>query len=216
VNLGSDRVERMLPLLAAVLVLPPWVWVAVRTKQSLEIITAHSIPHSKRTVWLVKILALIVGAGGVTGAAAQLGMPWFLAIALGALVVFFSLKESVEQIVPPKPSQDEATYQSSWQTYRRLRSDFARSCKWFAASSLALILVTIFADELSRPVLIGLFILCVPAVTYSIVAMTVKQLRWLRWPCPRCGCAFRGFWARPWLPGACVYCGLPRESDVSS
>ena len=188
---------------------------AVRTRRSLQVATVHSIPHSKRTIWLIKVLALIVGVGGVFGVATQLGVSWFFVIPLGALAVFFSLRETVQEIVPPKPRQDAATYQSSWQTYRHLRSDFVRSWKWFAASFLPLILITFFADKLSGTLRIGLFALCVAAAIYSTVLLSLRQLKWLRWPCPRCGCAFRGLWVRPWLPKACVYCGLPRESNTS-
>jgi hypothetical protein len=35
---------------------------------------------TKRTVWLIKILALIVGGGNVAGILADVGIPWFLAI----------------------------------------------------------------------------------------------------------------------------------------
>jgi hypothetical protein len=37
---------------------------AVRTQHCLKIITVHSIPFAKRTIWLLKTLALIVGVGG--------------------------------------------------------------------------------------------------------------------------------------------------------
>src|SRR5262245_43562571 len=43
------------------------------------------------------------------------------------------------------------------------------------------------------------------------VVLGLNQMKWYQWPCPRCGCAFRGFWGRPWLPKRCVYCGLERE-----
>jgi len=50
-----------------------------------------------------------------------------------------------------------------------------------------------FADKMHRTAQIGLFAFCIVAVLFSIVRMGMKQLKWLRWPCPRCGCAFRGF-----------------------
>ena len=186
---------------------------AVRTQHCLKIITVHSIPFTKRTIWLLKTLALIVGVGGLFGAVVQVGMPWFLAILPGSIIVFFALKESVQEVVPPKPSQDAAAYQSSWDTYRTLRSDFLRSWKWFGASLVMLFLTRVFADRMTRTIGIILLTLCTFALLASIVAMSIRNLKWLRWPCPRCGCSFRGFWVRLWLPKNCVYCDLPREAS---
>jgi len=207
--------KSLLPLVGSLLVLPPWIWLAVRTKHCLQIITARSIPFPSRTIWLAKTLALIVGAGGVLGVAAQLGIPWFLAILPAAVVVFFALRENVQEIIPPKPNQDESVYQSSWEQYRRLRSDFMRSWKWLGGEGAALILLTAFADKLPNSIAVGFFAVCLVALLASFTLMTLKQLKWLRWPCPRCGCAFRGFWWRPWMPKNCVYCGLPREGNAT-
>jgi hypothetical protein len=83
---------------------------AVRTQHCLKIITVHSIPFAKCTIWLLKTFALIVGVGGLFGAVVQVGMPWLLAILPGGIIVFFALKESVQEVVPPKPSQKAAAY----------------------------------------------------------------------------------------------------------
>lgn len=211
----NGLLEKSLPLLAALLVLPPWVWLAVRTKHCLEVITAHTIPFPKRMIWLAKVLALVVGVGGILGVASELGIPWYLAILPGAGVVFLACNERVQAVVPPRPSQDPATYQSSWQTYRQLRSDVMRSWIWLGASFLLLILTAGIADRIPKTIQMGLFGFCAVAVLFSIGVMSYKQLKWIRWPCPRCGCAFRGFWGRPWLPRNCVYCGLPRAESPS-
>ena len=210
----TQILDKWLPLVAPLLVLPPWIWMAVRTRHCLQIISTHTIPYSRRTIWLIKILALVVGAGGVAGAAAAVGIPWFFAILPAVVVVFFALRENVKEIIPPKPNQDASAYQSSWQQYRRLRGDYMRSWRWFGCAGVLLILLTAFADKLSNPIRVGLFALCVVAVLASIAVMNLKQLKWLRWPCPRCGCAFRGLWSRPWTPKNCVYCGLPREDNA--
>jgi hypothetical protein len=205
--------EKWLPLAAPLLVLPLWIWLAVRTKHCLQVISTRSIPYPRRTIWLIKILALIVGAGGVVGAVAQLGIPWLLAVLPAGVVVFFALRENVQAIIPPKPNQDASAYQSSWRQYRHLRRDYVRSWRWFGCTGVLLVLLTAFADKLSNPIRVGLFTFCVVAVVASIAVMSVKQLKWLRWPCPRCGCAFRGLWWRPLMPKNCVYCGLPREDN---
>jgi hypothetical protein len=206
----------LLALVAPLIVLPPWIWMAVRTQRCLQTITVHSIPFAKRTIWLVKTLALIVGVGGLFGAMAQLGIPWFLAILPGGIILFFALKESVQGVVPPKPSQDAAAYQSSWETYRTLRSDSLRSWKWFGASFLMLLLVAAFAEKMHSNVQVALFVFCAVAVFSSMIVISLRQLKWLRWPCPRCGCSFRGFWGSLRLPKKCAYCGLPRAENVSS
>jgi hypothetical protein len=62
VNLQNGPLDKgLLALIVPLIVLPPWIWMAVRTQHCLQIITVHSIPFTKRTVWLVKTLALIVG-----------------------------------------------------------------------------------------------------------------------------------------------------------
>jgi len=209
-----QSIENWLPVVASLLVLPPWIWLAVRTRHCLQVISTHTIPYPRRTIWLIKILALIVGAGGVAGAAAAAGVPWFFAILPAGVVAFFALRENVREIVPPKPDQDVSAYQSSWQQYRRLRRDYMRSWRWCAGTGLLLILLAAFGDNLPNTIRVGLFPLCVVAVLASMAMMSLKQLKWLRWPCPRCGCAFRGLWWRPWMPKNCAYCGLPREDDV--
>ena len=212
--MSPQFLDKWLPFVAPLLVLPPWIWLAVHTRHCLQIISTRTIPYPRRTIWLIKILALIVGAGGVAGTAAAVGIPWFFAILPAGVVAFFALRENVKEIIPPKPNQDASAYQSSWQEYRRLRSDYMRSWRWFGCAGVLLILLAAFADRLSNPIRAGLFGLCVVGVLASIAVMSLKQLRWLRWPCPRCGCAFRGLWWRPWMPKNCVYCGVPREDSA--
>jgi hypothetical protein len=215
VSFQDSSPQKWPPIIASLVVLPPWIWMAVRTKHCLQVITMHSIPYPKRTIWLIKILALIVGAGGVFGATAELGMPWFLAILPAGTVIFFALRESVQEIVPPKPVQDASAYQSSWQQYRHLRGTYMRSWRWFGAAFLTLILISALADKLPKTIQIGLFAFCLVAVIASVAVISVKRLKWFRWPCPRCGRSFRGSW-RPWLPRRCVYCALPRGEEGAS
>jgi len=135
----------------------------------------HSIPFAKRTIWLTKMLALIIGAGGVFGAAIELDMPWFLAILPSGTVIFFALREQVHEFVPPKPVQDASVYQSSWQQYRHLRSIYMRSWGWFGASGLSMILVAALADKLPNTAQISLLALCSLAMIASISMMSFKQ-----------------------------------------
>jgi hypothetical protein len=214
VNPQNDPVGKWFAFTAPLIVLPPWVWLAVRTKHCLEILTGRTIPIPSRTIWLTKVLALIIGGGGVLAVAVGVGIPWIFATFLGATVVFFALKERVQSAVPPKPTQNAAAYKAAWQSYWRLRRDFARSWVWFGVSGLGLILVTALSDMIPSTARIFAIGFCAVAVLLSIYAMTVKQLKWLRWPCPRCGCSFRGFWNRLWLPKRCAYCGLPRDDDA--
>jgi len=214
VSLEDTSPQEWLPTIASLVVLPPWIWLAVRTKNCLQVITARSIPFPKRTIWLTKMLALIIGAGGLFGATTGLGMPWFLAVVPAGTVVFFALRERVEEVIPPKPVQDSLASRSSWDQYRELRTAYLRSCVWPGVAFLFLILILAFADKLSNAVEIGLFAFCFVALIATGVVAGLKQLKWLRWPCPRCGCSFRGFWGTPWMPKKCVYCGLPREGNV--
>jgi len=213
-SLQDTSPQKWLATIASLIVLPPWVWLAVRTKDCSQVITVRSIPFPRRTIWLIKILALIIGAGGVFGATTELGMSWLFGSVLSGIVIFFALRDTVQDISPSKPVQDASAYQAAWKQYRHLRSTYMRSWIWFGVAFLTLILITAFANRAPKPVQLGLFAFCVVAVFASVVVMGLKQLKWVRWPCPRCGCSFRGFWGRPWLPKTCVYCGLPKEEDA--
>ena len=209
----SGQIGYLGPLLAGFVVCPPWVWLAVQTKQCLQVITSRSIPFTKRKIWLIKILALIVGAGNVWGILAEIGTPWFLAMVPAGIVAYFSLGEDVSEIVPPKPIQDPAVHQSAWREYWRLRDSYKRSGLGFVAAFILIILVRLVGAKLPESLQIGLFAICLAAFFVSIAVMSFNQWKWLRWRCPRCGCSFRGAWGRLWLPKKCVYCGLPREEE---
>ncbi len=215
IDVNAQHLDNWLSLAAPLIILPPWIWLALRTRQCLEIISRRTIPYTKRTIWLTKTLALIVGAAGVAGAAATAGIPWFLALLPAGILVVFALRENVKEIVPPKPNQDESVIRSSWEQYRRLRRDYIRSCIWFGCAVVLLAFLLAVGDKMPNSLQGVLFILCAVALLASIAVMYAKQLRWVRWPCPRCGCAFRGMWWRPLLPTNCVYCGLPKENDAT-
>jgi membrane-associated protease RseP (regulator of RpoE activity) len=174
--------------------------------------TAFHFP--KRTIWLIKILALIIGAGGVFGVTTELGTPWLLAVVPSASVIFIALRERVEEVIPTKPVQDASAYRSSWEQYRKLRTAYLRSSVWPGAAFLCLIIVSTFADRLQNAAQIGLLAFFLAALIVTGTVAGLKQLKLIRWACPRCGCAFRGLWGKPWMPKNCVYCGLPREANT--
>ena len=212
--MSRQHLDNWVSLAAPLIILPPWIWLALRTQHCLETLSRRTIPYTKRTIWLTKTLALIVGAVGVAAAAATAGLPWFLAILPAGILVFLALRENVKEIVPPKPNQNASVIQSSWEEYRRLRRDYVRSWIWFGCAVVLLVLLVFFAGKLPNPLKGVLFILSAVALLASIAVMHAKQLRWVRWPCPRCGCAFRGMW-RPLLPKSCVFCGLPKENNAT-
>jgi len=43
----------------------------------------------------MKVLAVIVGIGGIFGAIIQIGVPWFIAILPAGVALFFALREDV-------------------------------------------------------------------------------------------------------------------------
>lgn len=190
-----------------------WSCMALQTTRCLRLITRGTIPYRKRTIWLMKILALIVGAGGVAAVLFDLGAPWFLAIVPAGIIVYFSLAENVAEVIPTKPVQDAVAYWSAWRENRRLRIAYRRSSIAFAASIFLVILLTFLGGRLPPFVQAALFVACGIAFLVSVVVMSFSHWRWLHWPCPRCGCSFQGAWARPWQPKHCVYCGLPRDEE---
>src|SRR5262245_112194 len=101
-HISHNFLEGSVPLLASLIVLPPCIWLGIRTQHCLRVISVHAIPFQKRTVWLVKILALIVGVGGLFGAAVQVGLPWVLPVLAGGAIIFLAFKENVQGFVPSK------------------------------------------------------------------------------------------------------------------
>ncbi len=209
--------DTWLPRTASLVVLPPWIWLAVRTTDCLRLVTLHTIPFRQRTIWLTKSLAVVIAGAGIFGSAVQLKVPWLLAAALSGLAVAIALSERVRAISPPKPDHDAALYQSSWQRYRKVRNAYMRSWWSFGAVLVALIVTLALAAKLPGPIQVAVFALCVFALIGSMGFMGIRLAKWLYWPCPRCGCAFRGFsWRRGLLPAKCVYCSLPSDIGASA
>lgn len=204
-------------ILVALLVYPLWIWLAVRTVDCLRFVTGHAVPFAKRTIWLVKILALIVGAGGVFGLALGLGLLWYFAVLPAGVVVLFALLEKTRNIVIPPPQQSPAAYHTAWEEYRRLRVNVWRS--WFAAGIVFVtgIFISRFGEGLSKSGQIAGVAVAGMAILASLVMMYYAQWKLYHWRCPRCGCAFRGLlWPWPFLPKRCRYCELPRWQDTPS
>ncbi len=210
----SDSLAGKLTILVLELAIgASWVWMAVWTTRGLRTVTRNTIPFPKRTVWLTKILAVIVGAGTALAAFLELGLPWYLAIVPAGVIVFFAFGEKVEDIAVSKPPQDEAVFRASWKEYRRVRTKVVRSCIGFVLAIAGLILVASFRTSLpettQRIVLVALALI----FAGSLLSQYYFHWKMLRWPCPRCGCSFRGLWGFPWLPKRCRYCGLPRWEE---
>jgi hypothetical protein len=202
-------------LISGVVVLPLWTWLAVSTQQCLRVITSRTIPFSRRKIWLVKVFALVIPAGGVFGLASDLGAPLYFALFPALVIVIFGFREKVQGVIPPKPPQGEADYQIAWKEYRRLRKATMLSWMWSLGTFLLLILIPMVSVTLPKTAQIAFLTVSVLALIGSMGMISFNQLKFLRWPCPRCGCSFRGFWGTPWMPKACGYCGLPRKEDIN-
>jgi hypothetical protein len=213
-TIRESSLETWLGALTQLLLFSPWVWMAVRTKDFLQFVTAHRVPFPKRTIWLAKIFALILGSVGVFAALDTIGLPRFLSLLASGAVVFFTFMEDVQVVLPPKPAQDAGTLHASWKQYRELRGAYVRTFVWVGAALLCLVLTFAVSGELPESVRTILIAGCLLVLLFSVSMNTAGALRFYRWPCPRCGCAFNGFWIRPWFKKKCVYCGLPREDNA--
>ena len=203
-------------ILAAFVVYPIWIWLSVRTVDCLRFVTGHTVPFAKRTVLLLKVLALIIGAGGIFGIALDLGLSWYFALLPAGVVVFLALREKTREIVVAKPPQSTIAYHSAWEEYRRLRRSTMRCSITFVAVFIGSA-AFMFAIEAAKSQTVQIAVLVIAATTLlaSIALMSYTQLTFVRWRCPRCGCAFRGLlWPWPFLPKRCRYCGLPRWQDT--
>jgi hypothetical protein len=200
---------------AGTLIYPLWIWLAIRTTHALRVLTSRTIPFLKRTIWITKIIALIVGAGGLLGLLIDLGLPWYVAVLPAGVVIFLALREQVEAIVSPVPPQTAIAYRSSWEEYRHLRTIVRRW--WIALASVIFGMVMVgVVNSISGQNLQIVFNILGIAIIACWAGVSFSQLKLLRWPCPRCGNSFRGFWGRLFLPGNCCYCGLPRWQDNPS
>jgi hypothetical protein len=207
---GGDWAQALGGLVVSAL----WSCMALQTTRCLRLITRGTTPYSRRTIWLIKILAIIVGPGGVAGVLVNFGAPWFLAILPAAIIAYFSLSEKVAEMVPAKPLQDPAAHRSAWREYRRLRLANRRSGIGFALSILAIVLLIFIDWKLPPFTQTALFAACGISLLVSVVATSFSQWKWLHWPCPRCGYSFQGQWVKLRQPKKCVYCGLPRDEEA--
>lgn len=193
-----------------------WVWLAVRTTHCLRTVTRGAVPFSARKIWFVKILAVVVGAGNVSGLLVQAGLPWPASILLAAIVVVVALRDSVTPIVVLPPPQAEATYKSAWDRYRQLHKRAVRYglalLGVFGIMVLSARVRLTFSTKLGD----GLWGLFVVASLVLFLLLSYQNALLQQWQCPRCGKRFRGVLGRPWMPKRCVYCGLERWGSVSS
>ncbi len=209
-NPTDSAMEKIVRAVTELLVCGVWVWVAVSTSRSLRFLASNTIPFSKRTIWLVKILALIVGAGGLMGAFSEIGLAWYFAAVPAVAVVFLALREKVEEVVILRPLRTGASYLPAWESYRRLRRNVLLSYAGIVVLFVGVILAGVFERvlpammEKSILIFLGLIFLGLLANLYS------RFWKFSHWPCPRCGSSFRGLWGFPWLPKRCRYCGLGR------
>jgi len=215
----NDSLNRWALVIAAVLVVPPWVWLALRTGTALNILLGRAVPLTARTIWFVKAAAIVVGAGNVFGIALDLGVHWSLALAGAAAIVLVALSERVKGVIPPAPLQTQSSYEASWEELRHIRSAAWRSLILFVllffSAPLVAGLVWYLIPRTIRWILLAAYVV----VLISTLARTYYfQWKYVRWTCPRCGCLFRGVW-RPWMPRQCAYCALPRwteKTDLAS
>lgn len=102
---------------------------------------------------------------------------------------------------------DQARYATAWRRYKVLRILFCfLGIGWFPFVFGIVILSDHWNLGSTRnyTAMVAWFLVFI----WVIAACVVGSMR-IRWPCPRCGKSFRGFF-RPLLPKRCVHCGLPR------
>jgi hypothetical protein len=210
---------RIVPVVLTVAVCAAWVWLSVRTSDCLRVITRGTALYSRRTVLLIKIVATVVAAPNVAGAAASFGANWFLDGFLGGVVVLLAVLDKAVEISPATPPQMPSSYSESWQQYLGLRKQLV---------IYALILIGLVVASFLTAVALGtrltehastvLFWSVSCLATLTFVGYAYNTWKFTYWPCPRCGCRFRGpfSWA---LPKKCSHCGLPQwreDSDLPS
>lgn len=76
----KDPFEKPALLLVSLAVFSVRAVLAIRTAKTLKAITREVIPFAPRTIWLIKILALLVAAPGVFESFQNFGLPWYLLV----------------------------------------------------------------------------------------------------------------------------------------
>jgi hypothetical protein len=183
-----------------------WIWPAIRTAGYL---TRRTVPFRRRTIWAVKVLAIIIGAGGTYSLLSQFRLSWIVTTIVSIVLVVLVLSERVCDYFPPKPPQDVDGYEPAWQQYRRLRRASIRSWLLLPIAILVFLILLAVADSASGPnSKIIVTLMGVLPLASAMAVINYKQWKWHRWPCPRCGCSFRSLWIGFSLK-RCRYCGLP-------
>ncbi len=193
---------------AAILVCAAWTWLSVRTTSCLRTITRGTARYTRRTVWLIKLVAIIVACSNIVGVAMSFGLHWLLSGLLGGVLVLFALTDKAAELTPPRPPQIASAYAQSWQEYSRLR----RNIVLFVVTPLVLLLsmfalVVTLGTRLNGVVGTILFGIVACGITLSFAGYAYNGWQFSSWPCPRCGCRFRGWF--PYVPRKkCSHCGL--------
>lgn len=98
------------------------------------------------------------------------------------------------------PMENKSDYSGAWQELKRMRDTW-----YFLFASLPLVVFGGFV--FSVKVLGSTTPATVLAFTWTVL-VGLSGIRYRTWPCPRCGKAYGG--VRPFMPGMCVYCKLPK------
>lgn len=100
-----------------------------------------------------------------------------------------------------KSRLDIAEYPRAWAEYNR---------RWYASWGVPLILVGCYISSWAfGGERIQTLLILAAGATYIAL-----YLRFMRWPCPRCGEQFTmGHWRRIERSDRCINCGLPRNAE---
>lgn len=139
------------------------------------------------------------------------GISWYLAALPAALIVYFALRENVVEIEPPIPAQNAPAYDSAWRQYRHLSTNVKKAWIGLVLAIAFVMAPNISPGSIKSPSIHSIMIILgVILVLLAWAVMIHFQFQLVRWPCPRCGRAFRGLWPFPFLGSHCRYCRLPR------
>lgn len=214
IAITNDMLQKLAMGVGGSLVCSVWVWFAIRTNQFLKLITRGAVPFHRRTIWLLKLCAIILGAGTVWGILAEFGIPSYLAVVPAGIVVALALRDKVESFVPANPPQDSTDYEAAWQEYRHLRRAHNQSGLLSLAAFFFLGVTIVIGGQSPNAMWLSLEAVSALAFLIFLAISAQNQLKWKFWPCPRCGHAFRGYWGF-WMPKRCAHCSLPRpEKNV--
>ena len=129
------------------------------------------------------------------------------------MVVLLAVLDKPVEISPETPPQLRSSYIESWRQYVGLRKQLVIYVLVLIGLVVASFLTAVaLGTRLTEQASTVLFWSVFSLATVTFLGYAYHAWKFTYWPCPRCGCRFRGPFSLV-LPKKCSHCGLPRRAE---